>query len=188
MLRVSRSRRRVLQHHRRRSPLALPCQSTLAGVEGKPLFEFDRTRLFRSCLVGFSTEKLRFLRENRMKTKRQGVENTTGTDEQHSKKQKLVGSSSMPPPQSGIDDAPVPVSPIDHEPGLGTASRFQAVPLVASPTYSNAVAWSDENLVAVASGHVVTILNPAELCGPKDLIRVPTAKPLTIGVVERKGL
>ncbi|KAK3042074.1 hypothetical protein RJ639_001776 [Escallonia herrerae] len=34
------------------------------------------------------------------------------------------------------------------------ASRFQAASLVASPAYPNAVAWSDENLVAVASGHL----------------------------------
>lgn len=40
------------------------------------------------------------------------------------------------------------------------ASRFQAIPLVASPSYPNAVAWSDENLIAVASGHLVTILVP----------------------------
>jgi hypothetical protein len=38
------------------------------------------------------------------------------------------------------------------------ASRFQAASLVASPSYPNAVAWSDENLIAVASGHLVTIL------------------------------
>lgn len=40
------------------------------------------------------------------------------------------------------------------------ASRFQAIPLVATPSYPNAVAWSDENLIAVASGHLVTILVP----------------------------
>ncbi|CAA3018699.1 Hypothetical predicted protein, partial [Olea europaea subsp. europaea] len=38
------------------------------------------------------------------------------------------------------------------------SSRFQAASLVASPSYPNAVAWSDENLVAVASGNIVTIL------------------------------
>lgn len=35
---------------------------------------------------------------------------------------------------------------------------FQAVKLVAAPNYPNAVAWSDENLIAVASGPLVTIL------------------------------
>ncbi|KAI3668899.1 hypothetical protein L6452_40116 [Arctium lappa] len=141
-----------------------------------------------SILYRFSTAKLRFLCENRMKMKRQGEENTTGTEEQHSKKQKLIERSSMSPPQLGIDNALLPISPIDHELALVTASRFQAVPLVASPTYPNAIAWSDENLVAVASGHVVTILNPAELCGPKGLIIIPTGKPLPIGVIERKDL
>ena len=38
------------------------------------------------------------------------------------------------------------------------ASRFQAATLVASPSYPNSIAWSDENLIAVASGHLVTIL------------------------------
>ncbi|XP_024977475.1 uncharacterized protein LOC112515069 [Cynara cardunculus var. scolymus] len=123
-----------------------------------------------------------------MKTKRQGVENTTGIEEQHSKKQKLVERSSMCPPEHGTDNALLPSSPIDHELALVTATRFQAVPLVASPTYPNAVAWSNENLVAVASGHVVTILNPADLFGPKGLIIIPTGKPLPIGVIERKDL
>ncbi|KAL4562973.1 hypothetical protein LXL04_027004 [Taraxacum kok-saghyz] len=68
------------------------------------------------------------------------------------------------------------------------ASRFQAVPLVASPTYPNAVAWSDENLIAVASGHLVTILNPAMAAGPKGLITIPTTNPFPFGVIERKDL
>lgn len=37
-------------------------------------------------------------------------------------------------------------------------SYFQAVTLVAAPNYPNAIAWSDENLIAVASGPLVTIL------------------------------
>ncbi|XP_071697717.1 uncharacterized protein [Rutidosis leptorrhynchoides] len=68
------------------------------------------------------------------------------------------------------------------------ASRFQAVPLVASPTHSNAIAWSTDNLVAVASGHLVTILNPAMPFGPKGLITIPTSKPFPIGVIDRKDL
>ncbi|KAK3042854.1 hypothetical protein RJ639_001127 [Escallonia herrerae] len=98
------------------------------------------------------------------------------------------------------------------------ASRFQAASLVASPAYPNAVAWSDENLVAVASGHLVTILvnfqlqesikksphcysimtelmnlffivqNPATPFGPRGLITIPPSKPFPIGVVERKDL
>lgn len=35
---------------------------------------------------------------------------------------------------------------------------FQATALVGSPSCANAIAWSDENLLAVASGHLVTIL------------------------------
>ncbi|CAI9292472.1 unnamed protein product [Lactuca saligna] len=68
------------------------------------------------------------------------------------------------------------------------ASRFQAVALVASPTYPNAISWSNENLVAVASGHLVTILNPAMPSGPKGLITIPTSKPFSFGVIERKDL
>ncbi|KAI3806272.1 hypothetical protein L1987_22171 [Smallanthus sonchifolius] len=68
------------------------------------------------------------------------------------------------------------------------ASRFQAVPLVSSPTYSNAVAWSEENLVAVSSGHFVTIVNPAMPTGPKGLITIPDTRPFPIGIIEKKGL
>jgi hypothetical protein len=38
------------------------------------------------------------------------------------------------------------------------APQYQAVTLIASPSYPNAIAWSSDNLVAVASGHIVTIL------------------------------
>ncbi|CAK9141586.1 unnamed protein product [Ilex paraguariensis] len=67
-------------------------------------------------------------------------------------------------------------------------TRFQAAALVASPSYPNAVAWSDENLVAVASGHLVTILNPATPFGSRGLITIPSSLPFPIGVVERKDL
>ncbi|KAG6714350.1 hypothetical protein I3842_05G198700 [Carya illinoinensis] len=65
---------------------------------------------------------------------------------------------------------------------------FQAVPLVAPPSYPNAIAWSDENLIAVASGHLVTILNPALPFGPRGLITVPLGEPFPLGVVDRKEL
>ncbi|KAK9066716.1 hypothetical protein SSX86_014039 [Deinandra increscens subsp. villosa] len=71
--------------------------------------------------------------------------------------------------------------------GSITASRFQAVPLVSSPVYSNAVVWSNENLVAVVSGHFVTIVNPAMPFGPKGLITIPESKVFPIGVIEKKG-
>lgn len=38
------------------------------------------------------------------------------------------------------------------------ASRFQAATLATAPCYPNAIAWSDENLIAVGSGHLVIIL------------------------------
>nr|GEY37425.1 transducin/WD40 repeat-like superfamily protein [Tanacetum cinerariifolium] len=64
---------------------------------------------------------------------------------------------------------------------------FDPVPLVASPSYSNSIVWSDENLLAVASGHLVTILNPAMPSGPKGLITIPSAKPFPIGVIHPNG-
>ncbi|XVF12758.1 hypothetical protein REPUB_Repub08aG0147000 [Reevesia pubescens] len=68
------------------------------------------------------------------------------------------------------------------------ASRFQAATLVASPSYPNSIAWSDENLIAVASGHLVTILNPALPFGPRGLITVPKSEPYPIGVVKKEDL
>lgn len=69
-----------------------------------------------------------------------------------------------------------------------SSSRFQAASLVASPSYPNAVAWSDENLVAVASGNIVTILNPAKPFGPRGLVTINTSKPFPIGLIERQDL
>ncbi|KAJ8760793.1 hypothetical protein K2173_021831 [Erythroxylum novogranatense] len=69
------------------------------------------------------------------------------------------------------------------------ASRFQAAALVAAPSFPNALAWSDENLIAVASGHVVTILNPAMPFGARGLIRLPAdTQPYPIGRVTREDL
>ncbi|XVF53296.1 hypothetical protein PTKIN_Ptkin05aG0087900 [Pterospermum kingtungense] len=68
------------------------------------------------------------------------------------------------------------------------ASRFQAATLVASPSYPNSIAWSDENLIAVASGHLVTILNPALPFGPRGLITFPKSEPHPIGVIKREDL
>ncbi|XP_022736492.1 uncharacterized protein LOC111289595 isoform X2 [Durio zibethinus] len=67
-------------------------------------------------------------------------------------------------------------------------SRFQAATLVASPSFPNSIAWSDENLIAVASGHLVTILNPVLPFGPRGLITVPKSEPYPIGVVKREDL
>ncbi|TYI14603.1 hypothetical protein ES332_A08G132400v1 [Gossypium tomentosum] len=68
------------------------------------------------------------------------------------------------------------------------ASRFQAVTLVDSPSYPNSIAWSDENLIAVASGHLVTILNPALPFGPRGLISINRSEPYPIGAVKREDL
>ncbi|KAI3434194.1 uncharacterized protein J3R85_006645 [Psidium guajava] len=68
------------------------------------------------------------------------------------------------------------------------ASRFQASVLVASPSYPNSIAWSDENLIAVACGRLVTILNPALPFGPRGLIKVPSNEPFPIGVIQKEEL
>lgn len=68
------------------------------------------------------------------------------------------------------------------------ASRFQGVALVAAPSYPNSVAWSDENLIAVACGHLVTILNPALPFGPRGTITIPTTEPYPIGRIKKEDL
>ncbi|KAF0916780.1 hypothetical protein E2562_011614 [Oryza meyeriana var. granulata] len=67
------------------------------------------------------------------------------------------------------------------------APHYQAATLIASPSYPNAIAWSSENLVAVASGHLITILNPAALEGPRELVVLRPSDPFPIGVVNREG-
>ncbi|XP_062218781.1 uncharacterized protein LOC133918741 isoform X2 [Phragmites australis] len=68
------------------------------------------------------------------------------------------------------------------------APYYQAATLIASPSYPSAIAWSSENLVAVASGHLVTILNPAVLQGPRGLVELRRSDPFPIGVVNREDL
>ncbi|XP_031494874.1 uncharacterized protein LOC116260564 isoform X3 [Nymphaea colorata] len=67
-------------------------------------------------------------------------------------------------------------------------SRFDATYLSASPCYPNAIAWSEENLLAVGSGHVVTVLNPSSLSGPRGWITLRSRPPVQIGVVKRQDL
>ncbi|KAJ3677160.1 hypothetical protein LUZ60_002884 [Juncus effusus] len=67
-------------------------------------------------------------------------------------------------------------------------SCFDATTLVASPSYPNSISWSDDNLLAVASGHIITILNPAALDGPRELITLNSTEPLPIGVVSKDDL
>lgn len=71
---------------------------------------------------------------------------------------------------------------------MASSSPFQAATLVARPSYPNSIAWSDENLIAIASGHLVTILNPALPSGPRGVITIPPNKPYLIGVVTREDL
>ncbi|KAK4273836.1 hypothetical protein QN277_017155 [Acacia crassicarpa] len=68
------------------------------------------------------------------------------------------------------------------------ASPLQPAMLLGSPSFPNAIAWSEENLIAVASGHIITILRPESPHGPHGVITVPTNEPLPIGVIERKDL
>ncbi|XP_073016488.1 uncharacterized protein [Primulina eburnea] len=70
------------------------------------------------------------------------------------------------------------------------SSRFQVAVLVSAPCYPNAVAWSEENLVAVASGSLVTILNPAKPSGAgcRGVISVLPSKPFSIGVINVGGI
>nr|CAB3478047.1 unnamed protein product [Digitaria exilis] len=68
------------------------------------------------------------------------------------------------------------------------APHYQAATLIASPSYPNAIAWSSDNLVAVASGHIVTILNPAAIDGPRGLVGLRRSDPFPIGVVNREDL
>ncbi|XP_019101892.1 PREDICTED: uncharacterized protein LOC104791166 [Camelina sativa] len=68
------------------------------------------------------------------------------------------------------------------------ASRFQEASLVTSPSYPNAVAWSSENLIAVAAGHLVIIVNPALPAGPRGLITISDAEPYQIGRVRSQDL
>ncbi|CAA7410944.1 unnamed protein product [Spirodela intermedia] len=67
-------------------------------------------------------------------------------------------------------------------------SHIQTAPLIECPSYPNSVAWSEENLVAVASGSVITLLNPALITGPRGLIKLPPNRPFSIGVVKEEDL
>nr|TKW11867.1 hypothetical protein SEVIR_5G000400v2 [Setaria viridis] len=82
------------------------------------------------------------------------------------------------------------------------APHYQAATLIASPSYPNAIAWSSDNLVAVAtlcshSCHTLmfrgearfeTTLNPAVLEGPRGLVGLRRSDPFPIGVVNREDL
>ncbi|XP_027366497.1 uncharacterized protein LOC113872844 [Abrus precatorius] len=65
---------------------------------------------------------------------------------------------------------------------------LQPAMLLGSPSFPNAIAWSDDNLIAVASAHLVTILRPDLPIGPRGVIKVSPSEPLPVGFVERKDL
>ncbi|CAA0813062.1 Transducin/WD40 repeat-like superfamily protein, partial [Striga hermonthica] len=65
-------------------------------------------------------------------------------------------------------------------------SPFHTAVLGSSIVYPNAVAWSEENLVAVAGGNTVTILNPGNP-GARGVITIPVSKPFPLGVVDGEG-
>ncbi|KAI3457941.1 hypothetical protein Pfo_014604 [Paulownia fortunei] len=65
-------------------------------------------------------------------------------------------------------------------------SRFQSAVLGSSHVYPNAVVWSEENLVAVACGSTVLILNPGNP-GVRGVITIPSSKPFPLGVIDGGG-
>ncbi|XP_061365265.1 uncharacterized protein LOC133308636 isoform X2 [Gastrolobium bilobum] len=67
-------------------------------------------------------------------------------------------------------------------------SPLQPTMLLGSPSFPNAIAWSEENLIAIASGHLVTILKPDSPNGPRGVIKVSPSEPLPVGFIERKDL
>ncbi|CAL5189916.1 unnamed protein product [Lathyrus oleraceus] len=71
---------------------------------------------------------------------------------------------------------------------MSCPSPLQSAMLMGAPCFPNAIAWSDENLIAVASGHIVTILRPDSPNGPRGLIQVFPGGPRILGFVERTDL
>ncbi|KAE8819749.1 hypothetical protein D1007_02416 [Hordeum vulgare] len=68
------------------------------------------------------------------------------------------------------------------------APHYQSATLIAAPSYPNSITWSSDNLVAVASGHIVTILNPAAIEGPRGFVLLRPRDPFPIGVVKREDI
>ncbi|PIN22918.1 hypothetical protein CDL12_04355 [Handroanthus impetiginosus] len=63
------------------------------------------------------------------------------------------------------------------------SSRFESTVLGSPLVYPNAVVWSEENLVAVACGSTVIILNPANP-GIRGVITIPSGKPFPVGMID----
>lgn len=65
---------------------------------------------------------------------------------------------------------------------------LQPAMLLGSPSFPNAIVWSEDNLIAVASGHLVTILRPDTPFGPRGVIKVFPSDAPPVGFVDRKDL
>ncbi|KAL8049351.1 hypothetical protein ABFX02_06G016100 [Erythranthe guttata] len=66
------------------------------------------------------------------------------------------------------------------------SSRLQSAVLGSSLVYPNAVVWSEENLVAVACGTSVIVMNPGNP-GVRGIITIPSTKTFPIGVIDCEG-
>ncbi|KAJ8446421.1 hypothetical protein Cgig2_019314 [Carnegiea gigantea] len=69
-----------------------------------------------------------------------------------------------------------------------SAAAFQVASLVNPPSFPNSVVWSEDNLIAVATGDIVTILNPEKPHAPRGVITVTVGKPFPVGVIDRADL
>ncbi|CAK9276707.1 unnamed protein product [Sphagnum jensenii] len=74
------------------------------------------------------------------------------------------------------------------EDGHTFPSPSSTLALVGAPTFPNSIKWSEDNLIAVASGHLVTILNPASLSGPRGYASILQSQIFDIGTVKREDL
>lgn len=68
------------------------------------------------------------------------------------------------------------------------AAAGRCVHLFSSPQFPSAVRWSEENLLAVAAGHLVTIFNPASLSGSRGYIFCKSSPSLSVGSVSNADL
>ncbi|CAM6126503.1 unnamed protein product [Calypogeia fissa] len=70
----------------------------------------------------------------------------------------------------------------------GAVIPSQAVPVVGVPNYPNCIKWSEENLLSIGAGHLVTILDPASMGGPRGFIPVATSPLFDFGRVQHEDL
>ncbi|GBG75477.1 hypothetical protein CBR_g20108 [Chara braunii] len=62
------------------------------------------------------------------------------------------------------------------------------IPITTPPVFPNCVKWSEENLLAVSTGHIINILNPALLSGPRGYVSCSHGEILDIGKVKLEDL